>query len=100
QHQPTPRNIAIFVGHFNRVLCSLMGPIRGNKKKRKFDIENGLDSGSPEEGSNDWWKDFSKRIVDLLISLQHPYPIPYLTKGDLNIELFSNCVLGFLIHQS
>ncbi|KAD3068260.1 hypothetical protein E3N88_36140 [Mikania micrantha] len=58
--------IAIFVGHFNRVLCSLMGPIRGNKKKRKFDIENGLDSGSPEEGSNDWWKDFSKRIVGVL----------------------------------
>ncbi|KAK9055392.1 hypothetical protein SSX86_026475 [Deinandra increscens subsp. villosa] len=42
-----------------------MGPIRGSKKKRKIDIENGLDSGSPEEGSNDWWNEFSKRILGL-----------------------------------
>lgn len=45
-----------------------MGPIRGNKKKKKTDYkiensENGLASGSSEEGSVDWWDDFSKRIA-------------------------------------
>lgn len=44
-----------------------MGPIRGNKKKRKIelkdDIENVLASGSSEEGTIDWWDEFSKRIA-------------------------------------
>lgn len=44
-----------------------MGPIRGNKKKRKIelkvDIENVFASGSSEEGSFDWWDEFSKRIA-------------------------------------
>ncbi|KAJ0638804.1 putative harbinger transposase-derived nuclease domain-containing protein [Helianthus annuus] len=43
-----------------------MGPIRGSKKKRKIDSENGLASGSSEDGSNDWWSEFSKRIVGSL----------------------------------
>nr|XP_043621581.1 protein ALP1-like [Erigeron canadensis] len=37
-----------------------MGPIRGSKKKRKIDVENGL---VPEDASLDWWKDFSKKIA-------------------------------------
>ncbi|KVI11978.1 hypothetical protein Ccrd_009595 [Cynara cardunculus var. scolymus] len=44
-----------------------MGPIRGNKKKRKIELkidnENVLASGSSEEGSIDWWDEFSKRIA-------------------------------------
>ncbi|CAH1432417.1 unnamed protein product [Lactuca virosa] len=47
-----------------------MGPIRGNKKKRKIelkvDIENVFASGSSEEGSFDWWDEFSKRIAGSL----------------------------------
>ncbi|XP_051134202.1 protein ALP1-like [Andrographis paniculata] len=42
-----------------------MGPIRGNKKKRKVDTkseENSLVSGSSEEGSSDWWDALSKTI--------------------------------------
>lgn len=43
-----------------------MGPLRGNKKKRKIEKkpeENSLVSGSSEEGSNEWWDAFSKTIA-------------------------------------
>ncbi|KAI3694604.1 hypothetical protein L1987_77572 [Smallanthus sonchifolius] len=40
-----------------------MGPIRGSKKKRKIEFENGFDCGSSEEGSVDWLDELSKRIV-------------------------------------
>ncbi|KAL4571001.1 hypothetical protein LXL04_017751 [Taraxacum kok-saghyz] len=44
-----------------------MGPIRGNKKKRKIDLKVDIDnvfaSGSSEEGGIDWWDEFSKRIA-------------------------------------
>lgn len=45
---------------------SLMGPVRGNKKKRKMEKkaeENSLVSGSSEEGSTDWWDVLSKTIT-------------------------------------
>lgn len=45
-----------------------MGPIRGYKKKRKIEkkIEQiDLASGSSEEGSVDWWDEFSKRIAGI-----------------------------------
>lgn len=51
------------IGHFFS-----MGPIRGYKKKRKIDkkIEQiDLASGSSEEGSVDWWEEFSKRIAGI-----------------------------------
>ncbi|KAI3450435.1 hypothetical protein Pfo_007100 [Paulownia fortunei] len=43
-----------------------MGPVRGNKKKRKVEKkaeENSLVSGSSEEGSTDWWDVLSKIIA-------------------------------------
>ncbi|KAF5802118.1 putative harbinger transposase-derived nuclease domain-containing protein [Helianthus annuus] len=40
-----------------------MGPIRGRKKKRKIDNENGVVCGSLEEGSVDWWDQFCKQIT-------------------------------------
>ncbi|KAL8496863.1 hypothetical protein ACS0TY_020521 [Phlomoides rotata] len=43
-----------------------MGPVRGNKKKRKMEKkaeENSLVSGSSEEGSADWWDVLSKTIA-------------------------------------
>lgn len=45
--------------------CTLMGPIRGYKKKRKIEkvVQNAFASGSSEDGSVDWWAEFSKRIV-------------------------------------
>lgn len=44
-----------------------MGPIRGYKKKRKIEkvVQNALASGSSEDGSVDWWAEFSKRIVGI-----------------------------------
>ncbi|KAH6814114.1 PIF / Ping-Pong family of plant transposase [Perilla frutescens var. frutescens] len=43
-----------------------MGPLRGNKKKRKMEKkpeENSLVSGSSEEGSTEWWDVLSKTIA-------------------------------------
>lgn len=43
-----------------------MGPVRGNKKKRKIEKkaeENSLVSGSSEEGSTEWWDVLSKTIA-------------------------------------
>ncbi|XP_071719799.1 protein ALP1-like [Rutidosis leptorrhynchoides] len=43
-----------------------MGPIRGNKRKIKLEIENGLASESSEEPSIDWWHEFSRKISGLV----------------------------------
>lgn len=43
-----------------------MGPVRGNKKRRKIERkaeENSLVSGSSEEGSTEWWEVLSKTIA-------------------------------------
>lgn len=45
---------------------TLMGPLRGNKKKRKVEKkaeDNSLVSGSSEEGSTDSWDILSKIIA-------------------------------------
>ncbi|KAK3004016.1 hypothetical protein RJ639_017991 [Escallonia herrerae] len=47
-----------------------MAPVRGYKKKRKVEkrVEHKvfLASGSSEDGSVDWWEDFSKRIPGMV----------------------------------
>lgn len=45
-----------------------MGPIRGYKKRRKTEkkVEQ-KDFANSEEGSVDWWDDFSKRISGIYI---------------------------------
>ncbi|KAK3005324.1 hypothetical protein RJ639_015656 [Escallonia herrerae] len=51
-------------------LYTLMAPVRGYKKKRKVEkrVEHKafLASGSSEDGSVDWWEDFSKRIPGMI----------------------------------
>lgn len=45
---------------------ALMGPVRGNKKKRKIEKkaeENSLVSGSSEEGCAEWWDVLSKTVA-------------------------------------
>ncbi|KAM7527822.1 hypothetical protein LguiB_031232 [Lonicera macranthoides] len=44
-----------------------MGPIRGYRKRRKTEkMVEQMDFANSEEGSVDWWDDFSKRISGLL----------------------------------
>ncbi|KAK2995272.1 hypothetical protein RJ640_015553 [Escallonia rubra] len=59
-----------FLGFASIGAVYAMAPVRGYKKKRKVEkrVEHKafLASGSSEDGSVDWWEDFSKRIPGLL----------------------------------
>lgn len=46
-----------------------MGPVRGQKRKRKVEKkpeENALASGSTREGSADWWDVLPNKIASML----------------------------------
>lgn len=49
-----------------------MGPVRGSKRKRKLEKKvfgDGEPTGvTSEQGSADWWDDFSRRITGLCFS--------------------------------